>query len=525
MIVAARPKISQVRRICSRWGTASESLGSGFDMGVILSSSRHVKTNRSEFSAPLSREGRGGGRDGADAREQGRRPCVAGAGVGTKEGTTATSDLAHRTPPCPLAARPDPRRDATPEGPRRGRYRRRSAGLLVGGSWSFRPWRSAWPWPSRPGWPGLATALGGCSSGPRRRPSLATGRRPWRPGRRSTESGASTARTLLAEARAALALDRAADATRALEAASAADPTLARGLANSGSTCSGSSTARSRPSAWAGSPSRPSSPGRAGRSSPSTTLAALAEPPDDEARDRLDRWIAADPDDLDARVALLARVAANVHPGDPDRASRIAELAEILGARPGPRPRPRGPGDRPGRRRRARPGARGPRRLARSVPGRPVRPAPRALGPRLRPQPRPSRRVLRQGPGRPASRLEIALRPGPGATAPSAGMPRPERRPRPSPGSASGSTRPPSAPAWPTTSRSWTTPGPCSTCRASAKVSGWPTWPSRGGARPWRAARREGRCRPFVEHASMRHRPEPNPSILGDVQASRGATH
>ena len=65
-----------------------------------------------------------------------------------------------------------------------------------------------------------------------------------------------------------------------------------------------------------------------------TTLAALAELPDDEARARLDRWIAADPTDLDARVARLARIAANVHPGDPDRASRIAELAEILGREP-----------------------------------------------------------------------------------------------------------------------------------------------------------------------------------------------
>jgi hypothetical protein len=49
------------------------------------------------------------------------------------------------------------------------------------------------------------------------------------------------------------------------------------------------------------------------------------------ARGRLGRWIAADPDDIDARVARLARVAANPHPGDPDRASRIVELAEILG--------------------------------------------------------------------------------------------------------------------------------------------------------------------------------------------------
>ncbi len=65
-----------------------------------------------------------------------------------------------------------------------------------------------------------------------------------------------------------------------------------------------------------------------------TSLAALAELPDDEARTRLDRWIAADRDDLDARVARLARIAANYHPGDPDRAARIAKLTEILARDP-----------------------------------------------------------------------------------------------------------------------------------------------------------------------------------------------
>ena len=44
---------------------------------------------------------------------------------------------------------------------------------------------------------------------------------------RVNESGAATARTLLAEARAALALDRAADARVALERASTLDPTVA----------------------------------------------------------------------------------------------------------------------------------------------------------------------------------------------------------------------------------------------------------------------------------------------------------
>ncbi len=142
-------------------------------------------------------------------------------------------------------------------------------------------------------------------------------------------TGGSTARTLLAEARAALALDRAADARRALERASEADPTDAE--------------------VWRARLDRlrvldrPLEALRLGRVAESavepgsrravlavTTLAALAEPPDDEARSLLDRWIAADPDDLDARVARLARLSANPHPGDPDRASRIEELSAIL---------------------------------------------------------------------------------------------------------------------------------------------------------------------------------------------------
>lgn len=61
-----------------------------------------------------------------------------------------------------------------------------------------------------------------------------------------------------------------------------------------------------------------------------TTLAALAEVPDAEARNQLDRWIAADPDDSDAQVARMSRVAANPHPGDSDRARRIVELGQIV---------------------------------------------------------------------------------------------------------------------------------------------------------------------------------------------------
>jgi Tfp pilus assembly protein PilF len=147
-------------------------------------------------------------------------------------------------------------------------------------------------------------------------------------------AGGATARTLLAEARADLALDRAADAGRALERVSALDPHLleawrirldrlrvldrpleALRLGQAAGSAVGPESARAILA--------------------TVTLAALAELPDDEARERLGRWIAADPADLDAKVARLARIAANVHDGDPDRATRIAELTEILGRDPG----------------------------------------------------------------------------------------------------------------------------------------------------------------------------------------------
>jgi thioredoxin-like negative regulator of GroEL len=64
------------------------------------------------------------------------------------------------------------------------------------------------------------------------------------------------------------------------------------------------------------------------------TLTLLTESPDDLARDQLSRWVAADPNDVDARVALLARVAAQPRSGDPDRAARIATLRSILERQP-----------------------------------------------------------------------------------------------------------------------------------------------------------------------------------------------
>ena len=191
---------------------------------------------------------------------------------------------------------------------------------------------------------GVVLALAGWAAWERDRPrrlldraEAATRARDWPAARTAWEglnrTRGATARTLLAEARADLALDRSGDAGRVLERASAIDPSLLE--------------------AWRARLDRlrvldrPLEALRLGKVAESAvglesarailapvTLAALAELPDDEARGRLDRWIAADPDDLDARVARLARVAANSHDGDPDRAARIAELSEILARDP-----------------------------------------------------------------------------------------------------------------------------------------------------------------------------------------------
>jgi tetratricopeptide (TPR) repeat protein len=252
------------------------------------------------------------------------RPCVRSVKAGTKEGKPEPSNSPDLAMPPRRAPRPLPRRDA-PRPSKEPIFRRSStrwglalASLAVVAVVAFGAW-SAWE-----------------RDRPRRlreQAEAATLARDWRSAlaswSRVNESGAATARTLLAEARAALALDRANDARLALERASKLDPAVAEvwqvrldllrvldrplEALNLGRTADPAVAPEARRGLLA-----------------SVTLAALAELPDDEARTRLDRWIAADPNDLDARVSRLARIAANAHPGDPDRASRIAQLSEIL---------------------------------------------------------------------------------------------------------------------------------------------------------------------------------------------------
>ncbi|QEH31793.1 hypothetical protein OJF2_02580 [Aquisphaera giovannonii] len=64
------------------------------------------------------------------------------------------------------------------------------------------------------------------------------------------------------------------------------------------------------------------------------TFAALTDVPDDNARTYLRRWIDADPFDMDARIALVRRIAADPRGDDPDRDSRLAELERLAAAHP-----------------------------------------------------------------------------------------------------------------------------------------------------------------------------------------------
>ncbi len=64
------------------------------------------------------------------------------------------------------------------------------------------------------------------------------------------------------------------------------------------------------------------------------TLALLADLPDELVRTTLNRWIDADAGDIDARVAWLQRIAAQPRAADPGRDSRLAELEAIVAAHP-----------------------------------------------------------------------------------------------------------------------------------------------------------------------------------------------
>jgi tetratricopeptide (TPR) repeat protein len=64
------------------------------------------------------------------------------------------------------------------------------------------------------------------------------------------------------------------------------------------------------------------------------TLGLLAELPDDDVRKALRRWTDADKNDLDARIALIERIALQPRAGDSDRETLLAELESMVAEHP-----------------------------------------------------------------------------------------------------------------------------------------------------------------------------------------------
>ena len=81
------------------------------------------------------------------------------------------------------------------------------------------------------------------------------------------------------------------------------------------------------------------------------TFSLLADLPDESVRVALRRWIDADGDDVDARIALLQRVTVQPRATDPERAALLADLESIVASQPNHITARRDPGDRPRRRR------------------------------------------------------------------------------------------------------------------------------------------------------------------------------
>ncbi len=147
------------------------------------------------------------------------------------------------------------------------------------------------------------------------------------------EYGSAHPISLLAEARAWLAIGHAARAERALDRAIAADRVppepyllLLEMLRVEGRTI------EAQDLGWRAYESVPETSRRLVLKA--LTLALLADAPEAVARGTLSRWSAVDPDDFEARIALLRRMAANPRPDDPRLSARIAEIRAILDRHP-----------------------------------------------------------------------------------------------------------------------------------------------------------------------------------------------
>jgi tetratricopeptide (TPR) repeat protein len=64
------------------------------------------------------------------------------------------------------------------------------------------------------------------------------------------------------------------------------------------------------------------------------TFSLLADLPDESVRAALRRWIDADADDVDARIALLQRIATQPRASDPDRESLLGEMESLVASHP-----------------------------------------------------------------------------------------------------------------------------------------------------------------------------------------------
>jgi Flp pilus assembly protein TadD len=152
----------------------------------------------------------------------------------------------------------------------------------------------------------------------------------WRTVNRSDQANA---RSLLGEARACLALGLAGQAERALRRACEADPSDGESwLLRLELLRLEDRPLEAQSVGWAAFEAVPRKAHR--EVLQALTLALLADTPDDLARQTLERWVAADRGDVDAKVALLRRMATDPRPSDPDRAARIAQLAVLLAREP-----------------------------------------------------------------------------------------------------------------------------------------------------------------------------------------------
>ena len=146
-------------------------------------------------------------------------------------------------------------------------------------------------------------------------------------------SSVATGATHLGEAKACLALNRATQAERSLHRAIAADPTdlepwrlLLQILRVE------DRTLEAQDLGWRAYAALPITSRRTLLRE--LTLTLLAELPDETARTTLRRWIQGDAEEVDARVALLQRIATQPRGADPDRDARQAELEAIVAEHP-----------------------------------------------------------------------------------------------------------------------------------------------------------------------------------------------